>query len=208
MISNYNVPPDPPGLPMGPSDAIAGQPLIFTVGTTDADGDDIQYGFDWEGDDVIDEWTEFFSSGESIDVMHTFDEEGTYHVQVKARDMFAEESGFSPKAQVIIFGSNTEPTVSINKPTNAIYMNNEVMFPFPRTIIIGSIDVIADANDVESEIDYVELYIDNSMYDDIFSGPYEFTEVTMGFGRHTIRVVAYDMSGLSGEAEISVFKLF
>jgi hypothetical protein len=208
LVSNYNFAPETPSMPIGPNEAFAGELLTFTIGTTDPDGDDIKYGIDWDGDDVVDEWTELYPSGETIEVSHIFDTEGTFNVQVKAKDLFEEESGFSPIAEVLIFGENTAPSVAIIKPTAGVYMNNDVLFSFPRTIIIGAIDVIAEASDAESEIDMVEMYVDNRLYDDIYSEPFEFSEVSLDFGRHVIKVVAYDMAGLSSEAEISVFKLF
>ena len=208
LVSNYNYAPETPSAPTGPEEGYAGELLTYTATTTDPDGDEIKYGFDWDGDDVVDQWTDYVASGTSVDISHSWDEGGDYQVKVKAEDMYQEQSSFSSSTQVQIFGSNTVPTVTITNPEQGIYLNNQKIIPFPMTIIIGDIDIIADASDAESGIDYLELFIDGVFEDDSFSEPYEWNAMKLKFGKHTIRVVAYDTTELSSEAEISVFKLF
>ena len=207
-VNNINYAPEVPAAPSGPIEGYAGDLYLYTVSTVDPDGDDIQYGLDWDGDEVVDEWADFVPSGTDIEVSHVWDSEGTYQVKVSAKDEYQEQSSFSPATTVTIHGENTIPTVTITNPQMGIYLNNEMLFPFFSTIIIGDIDIIADASDVETGIDYVELYIDGSYEDDSYSAPYEWTGMKLSFGRHTIRVIAYDTTGLSSDAEISVFKLF
>ncbi|HEB37089.1 MAG TPA: PKD domain-containing protein, partial [Thermoplasmatales archaeon] len=69
-----------------PSSIRVGETELFSAKAVDPDGDSISYGWDWNGDNVVDEWTGYGKSGEEYGILHTFNEKGTYAVKVKARD--------------------------------------------------------------------------------------------------------------------------
>jgi len=77
-------PPDTPDL-SGPTSGKTGIEYTYTTSTTDPDGDKISYGWDWEGDKVVDEWTGLFDSGETAASSHSWDIEGTYEIRVKGQ---------------------------------------------------------------------------------------------------------------------------
>ena len=88
-------PPSKPSTLSGPSSGKVGKTYTYSTSATDPDGDQIQYGWDWNGDDVVDEWTGFHASGETISTSHTWTEEFTGEIKVKAKDIYGLESEWS-----------------------------------------------------------------------------------------------------------------
>jgi len=82
-----------PGVPTPPSGSSRGTPgKVYTFATTsqDWDNDEIQYGWDWDGDYQVDQWSGFFDSGEICEMSHTWNESGSFNIRVIAMD----EQGF------------------------------------------------------------------------------------------------------------------
>jgi hypothetical protein len=123
-----NVPPATPNRPSGPTSGKVGEKYTYTTSAVDQDGDKIKYGWDWDGDQIVDEWTKLYDSGATIEITHSWDEEGTYEIRVKAKDEHGSESNWS------------EPlTVSIPKTHNIWNLikqiSNWFMKTFRRNII-------------------------------------------------------------------------
>ena len=82
-----------PGVPTPPAGSSRGKPGVpytFTTTSQDFDNDKIQYGWDWNGDFEVDQWTGFFDSGETCEVSHIWNESGSFTIRVVAMD----EKGF------------------------------------------------------------------------------------------------------------------
>jgi len=84
---------DPPGTPLieGETHGYYGESYDYTFIATDPDGDDVWYFIEW-GDGDTEEWIGPYSSSEEIARSHTWDDEGTYIIRAKARDIFDAES--------------------------------------------------------------------------------------------------------------------
>ncbi len=102
-----NTAPNKPAKPNGPAQGRAGVSYPYSTSTTDPEADMITYGWDWDGDSVVDEWTSPVASGATITTSHTWTAQGTYAVKVKAKDSNGAESPWSdplsvtmPKAKV------------------------------------------------------------------------------------------------------------
>jgi len=67
------------------------QTYPYTFVSIDPDENDVSYYIDW-GDDTNTGWIGPFDSGEEITRSHKWDEEGTYTISAKAKDIFDEES--------------------------------------------------------------------------------------------------------------------
>jgi hypothetical protein len=74
----------------------------------------VKYGWDWDGDSTVDEWTGFYSSGVPVNTPHTWGSAGTYRVKVKAEDADGAQSGWSSSLTVVISSGANQPP---NKPT-------------------------------------------------------------------------------------------
>lgn len=101
-------PPSKPMQPQGITQGIRGQEYRYSTVATDPNGDLIQYGWDWDGDKVVDEWTMQVESGQTVMTTHTWDTKGDYLIHVKAMDEYGGESEWSdplavsmPKAKTV-----------------------------------------------------------------------------------------------------------
>jgi len=75
------------------------------------------YGWDWDGDLVVDEWTDWHNSGETCTTSHSWDNPSAYNVRVKAKDAWGNESGWSLLLTVTM--ANHPPNIPSNpNPTN------------------------------------------------------------------------------------------
>ncbi|HIG99615.1 MAG TPA: hypothetical protein HA258_03435, partial [Thermoplasmata archaeon] len=86
----------PPATPTitGPAEGEPGNLYLYTVTTTDPDGDMVFYYVDW-GDGQTSEWVGPYNSGATASVTHEWAEEGAYTVQAKAKDTYGVERGWA-----------------------------------------------------------------------------------------------------------------
>ncbi len=93
-LGGVNMPPDNPEKPNGPTSGNTMIDYTFSTMTSDPENEDIFYMWDW-GDGNFSEWLGPYSSGETVEVENSWDEDGTYQIQVKAKDINNGESGYS-----------------------------------------------------------------------------------------------------------------
>ena len=87
-------PPEKPARPDGPT---SGKPRIeytYITSTTDLNGDQIYYLWDW-GDGNTSSWLGPYSSGETVSEKHAWTKQGSYSIRVKAKDVYGAESDWS-----------------------------------------------------------------------------------------------------------------
>jgi hypothetical protein len=109
-----NAPPETPSAPSGPSEGVVTLDYDFTASTTDPDDDMVAYGWDYDGDFVVDEWTDFFDSGATCEVTYSWDDPGTYNIRVKAKDVNDLESDWSAPHQITIIETPDLSVISID----------------------------------------------------------------------------------------------
>lgn len=95
---------DAPDIPTisGPGTGGPGKNYLFKMQTTDINGDDVYYFIDW-GDNTTTEWIGPFASGTQATTTHSWSEEGTYTVKVKAKDTAGDESDWGTMDVVMPF---------------------------------------------------------------------------------------------------------
>jgi hypothetical protein len=198
-----NQPPNTPSQPNGPDFEYICLSGNYSCSTTDPDGDNISYGWDWNGDLIVDEWTDWYLSGEPCIVSHFWDEPGYFSIRVKAKDIFENESGWSTPLNDTI--ENHLPDM----PSN----------PFPP---IGAKDVPIDvtlswnSGDQDScDTVIYEIYLGTTCpppYIDTI-GPYPATQTFIEYNPDPLdyytaynwRVVAVDNHNESTEGSVSYF---
>jgi hypothetical protein len=171
-----------PFIPEKPLGSLFGKPgdsYDYNTSTIDEDGDLVKYGWDWDGDNIVDEWSEYLESGIVNSCSHIWDNNGIYNVKVKAEDIFGAQSDFSSEIIVKISDNNppNTPTCNYNSITDEL--------------VISSID--PDGNDVRFGIDW-----DNDRIVDFWTN-----YVTSGFEEridcqsrtNSIGVIAEDIYG-------------
>ena len=108
-----NNPPYAPSQPSGPTSGVVDESYFYLTSAIDPDGDDIQYGWDWDGDNIVDEYSSLMGSGNIDSRSHSWPYAGTYNVKVKAKDEHGLLSGFSSALTVTITSGENQPP---NKP--------------------------------------------------------------------------------------------
>ena len=93
-VEEPSEPPETPQRPEGQTDGIVGAAYTFSTSTTDPEGEQVQYKWDWD-DGTFSEWLGPYDSGATVYASHAWSEAGTYDITVKAKDLHAEESGWS-----------------------------------------------------------------------------------------------------------------
>ncbi len=114
-----NLAPGTPVQPAGQTVGIVGIPYPYSTCAIDQTGDKIQYGWDWNGDGVVDQWDNnngnYYFSGQQASITHMFSTAGTYNVQVKAEDIYGKQSSFSQPLTVVI--TQNQPPTKPSKPS-------------------------------------------------------------------------------------------
>jgi len=101
-FETYGDSPAKPSKPNGPSSGKKRTSYTYETVSNDPNGDDISYGWDWDGDDVVDEWTELYSSGQTASISHTWTSNYEGNIKVKAKDSDDHESPWSDPLSVSI----------------------------------------------------------------------------------------------------------
>ena len=114
-----NHPPNQPSTPTGPTVGTIEFSYTFSTSTTDSDDDSVRYGWSWDGDDVVDEWTSYYASETTADISHSWSIPGTYDVLVVAQDHVGEQSEFSEVLTVIITTQPDPPIINGQTEGNA-----------------------------------------------------------------------------------------
>jgi hypothetical protein len=84
-IAELSNPPVKPAAPSGPATGKVGTEYTYTSSTTDPDGDQVSYLFDW-GDNTSSGWVGPFASGATASAVKTWTTKGSYSVKVVAKD--------------------------------------------------------------------------------------------------------------------------
>jgi hypothetical protein len=92
-VQQQNQPPTTPSIPSGTSSGYTGTSYGYSTSATDPNGDQVKYTFDWgEGPQTT---TGFYNSGATATASHSWSNEGTCYVKVKATDSKGASSGWS-----------------------------------------------------------------------------------------------------------------
>jgi rhodanese-related sulfurtransferase len=113
---NFNDPPNQPNDPSGPTVGAIGVLYHFYAMATDSDDDSVRYGWDWDGDSFVDEWTSYHLAGTQVNMSHIWNTPNIYNVTVMAEDNVGEQSDFSSILTVIITTPPNPPV--IDGPSN------------------------------------------------------------------------------------------
>jgi len=110
--------PSSPSRPNGENDCLINEVYSYSTSTSDPDNDLIRYGWDWNGDDIVDEWTDFFDDSIVISISHSWTIQGIYNIKVKAEDEHGEQSIFSSSLQIIVSDASAPQKPSISGPSS------------------------------------------------------------------------------------------
>jgi outer membrane protein assembly factor BamB len=137
--------------------------------------------------------------------IHSYEHHGNYTATFTVTDA----EGNSSNDTASVFVDYALPTVSIIKPTNALYLANIKLLPLKTPVIIGRISIEIDASQEDGfEIVNVAFIIDDSEEARVTSEPYTWTWKGFSFGEHHIDIRAVDSKGHTNWASLYVLKFF
>jgi len=179
----------------GPYETYCNIPLEFNG--TIIDGGTPPYSWHWDfGDSVI--------SSEKT-TYYAYTKAGTYTILLTVSDSTGTSATATTTAT--IKENLTEPQLSIQHPKNGFYINNKKIMPLQRQIIIGPIEIIANAAS-NHPIIKVKFLIDNTLQATDTEAPYQFSwNQKTCWGKHTIKVIAVDSTDASAVEELTVWKI-
>ena len=156
VSSNY--PPQIPETPSGPTEGQVETQYAFSGNTTDPNGDNIFYLFNW-GDGTESDWLGPYNSGEACTTSHSWTDNGIYYVKVKAKDANGLESGWSDLLSVAIFtrgDCNGDGTIDGG---DIVYLTNYLFIGGPAPYPIQSADVNCDGEINTTDVVYLINYL-------------------------------------------------
>ena len=120
-----------PDTPVGETSGLTGTKYRYTTSVVHPEGLDIKFGWDWNGDEEVDEWTEeFYSSGQTAEIYHKWSDDGFYLVHVKAKDIKELESEWSDPLRVSM------PKARVIQPNILIYIFERIcQYPLIKQIL-------------------------------------------------------------------------
>ena len=110
-----NLPPDIPSKASGPTQKLMANALyLYSSVTNDTDRDKVYYYFNW-GDKSGSGWIGPYPSGQPVALSHAWRSPGTYHIRVKAKDIYGEITPFSETLTINVGGGHIIPRPSRDK---------------------------------------------------------------------------------------------
>ncbi len=129
-VTVTNNPPNKPETPYGPTSGNYKDTHDYSTKSTDPDDHQIRYGWDWDGDDDVDQWTDYVDQDTQITTSHKWSSKGTYFIKVKAQDEYGYESEWSDPLSVTMPKSHdffNHPFLNFLQKINNIYPNIQIL---------------------------------------------------------------------------------
>ena len=123
-------PPAKPEKPDGPRKIGKNKFAYFSTKSTDPEEEIIKYGWDWNNDNIVDNWTEYAKSGEPQEIETKFKETGILKIKVKAKDQYGYQSPWSETYTITVSKSKSK-TKPVFTP-----LVNLLMKIFPNLFIL------------------------------------------------------------------------
>jgi hypothetical protein len=107
-----NDPPNKPQKPSGEESGKVGKTYKYTTSTTDPNGDDVYFMWDW-GDGNFSEWIGPYQPGATASAQKSWTTKGSYSIKVKAKDRSGLESSWSDPLPITMPTSKNAPAFPI-----------------------------------------------------------------------------------------------
>jgi hypothetical protein len=158
-----NLSPNKPSAPAGPTMGTLETPYTYTTSTTDPDGDQVYYMWDW-GDGTFSDWLGPYDSGEEASAEHSWDYSDNFQIRAKAKDGDNAESEWSSVKWAYFEGypyvcgdANGDQSVNVS---DAVYIINYVFItgspaPDPLEAADSNCDGSVNVSDAVYIINYV-----------------------------------------------------
>ena len=139
--------------------------------------------------------------------VHEYINSGWYTISVQIKDQNNTTATASELINVEI-KDTTAPIINLSVPSKSIYVKGKEIIPFFTTLIFGTIEIQGTVIDNESDIELIQVFIDNSEIASFDKSPVSYTWDQRVFGRHEIKIVSIDSQGNMDYKSIIVWKFF
>ncbi len=106
QLTEVELPPSIPETPIGQVLGDTNTTYNYSTVSIDPEGGKISYGWDWNGDFTVDEWTDPLDCNTTVNISHSWSVEGTYNLRVKAKDERGVLSDWSAHTVVMMCDDN------------------------------------------------------------------------------------------------------
>ncbi|HWR27807.1 MAG TPA: PKD domain-containing protein [Candidatus Thermoplasmatota archaeon] len=129
-----NSPPNKPNKPTGPPSGKPNTAYTYSTSTTDPNGDQVYYQWDW-GDGSQSNWLGPYNSGAKINTTHTWGK-GSYSIKVKAKDSYGAESNWSDPLTITMPKNNAfNPLYTFLQMIKQFFDQFPHAFPLLRSLL-------------------------------------------------------------------------
>lgn len=172
-VKRENNPPNPPEALSGPTLGNTDEELTFSTKTDDQNDDPVRYGWDWDGDNIVDEWTDYYLPDTEIELSHIYNTGGSYNLKVAAIDNVGDLSEFSENYTVIINSKPNPPIIegSLNGKAGKEYTYSfTVNDPEENNLYLyiewgdGTVEDWSGPYQSDEEIDFVKTWEEQDTY--------------------------------------------
>jgi len=131
VYTPLNNPPNKPSTPSGQTNGNIGQEYSYTTSTTDPDGDQVYYLWDW-GDGNNSGWLGPYNSGLTCGAKHIWNVKDNYNIKVKAKDIYGNESNWSDPLPITMPYSFNKPILQF---LELLFQRFPYAFPILRQLL-------------------------------------------------------------------------
>jgi hypothetical protein len=128
-----NSPPNKPTTPTGSASGKPGTVYTYSTSTTDPNGDQVYYQWDW-GDGSTATWLGPYNSGTTINTTHTWGK-GSFSIKVKAKDSYGVESAWSDPLTITMPKSALLPSFWFIQMLKYFFQQFPCAFPLLRYML-------------------------------------------------------------------------
>jgi len=173
--------PNKPDKPDGPDYGGVGIKYTYTTIGYDPNGGYIKYCFDW-GDETT-SWTDWYSSGQTASLGHSWEKPGEYEIKVKARDQYGLDSEWSESFVVTIVSQ--APFLDIVKIKGGI---GKVSATIKNIGLLDAVDVTCNISVNGGIFGFIDVFTDET-YETLLVDEEKTMEASGIFGLGKIDVI-------------------
>ena len=176
-----NSPPNDPFAPTGPNSLRTGIQGQYSTSTSDPEGNNVSYRFDW-GDGTISSWIGPYKSGQTGNASYSWSSPGKYSIKAQAKDEYGALSGWSLTYEVNV---KPRPTVNINVSLNGKTVRGTININGTASATVMKVEVSFN-NDGK----WIEAKYDPARYE--WNYDWDTTQGGISEGKNTISAQSFD----------------
>jgi len=116
-----------PEKPKGETNGLTGKEYTYKVSAEHPKGKKVKFGWDWNSDWKVDEWTDYYDSGETCYINHKWEDMGVYLVQVVAKGKDGLRSAWSDPLTVAMPKNKVQNYPFVSKILEKIFHDASIL---------------------------------------------------------------------------------